>query len=113
MKLLLASLISWLAFTPAIAVTQEEMPEFPFVGEEIKELIRVFTGFINYFLDWIPGLGGAIVVLMIIWGGIQYITGDKEKGKKTLIAAVIGAIIVIMAYVIIMSIGPMVSPPTE
>jgi len=46
---------------------------------------------------------GVIAVIVMIFGGLQYITagGDAEKaerGKKTLIGAIIGLVIAITAY---------------
>ncbi len=75
-------------------------------GSELRQLVGSAADFIRYLLqDFLPPVGGAIVVLMVIWGGIQYITGQKENGKKTIFAAIIGAIIVILAYVIIEAIN--------
>lgn len=52
------------------------------------------------------GLVGAICVIMIIWGGFQYLTslGNDEKamsGKKTLTWAIIGLVVIISALIII------------
>lgn len=45
-------------------------------------------------------IGGAIAVVALIWGGIQYM-GNPEAGKKTVIAAIIGLIIVALASYLI------------
>jgi lipopolysaccharide export LptBFGC system permease protein LptF len=50
-----------------------------------------------YFLE----LAGAVIVVMIIWAGLQYIQGNAEAGKKTLTAALIGAVIIALASLII------------
>lgn len=50
---------------------------------------------------WLLGLAGIIVILIIIWGGLQYIQGNTEGGKKTILAAIIGLIIILFANVII------------
>jgi len=49
---------------------------------------------------------GAIAVVFVIIGGYQYLASGgndeiAEKGKKTLLNAVIGIIIIVLAYVII------------
>ncbi len=49
---------------------------------------------------------GAIAVLFIIIGGYQYVTSagneeSAEKGKKTLINAIIGIVIIVLSYVIV------------
>lgn len=51
-------------------------------------------------------IAGAIAVLFVIIGGFQYVTsgGNEEsakKGKKTLTNAIIGIVIIILAYAII------------
>ncbi len=51
-------------------------------------------------------IGGAIAVLFVIIGGYQYLTSggndeDAEKGKKTLTNAIIGIIIITLAWVIV------------
>lgn len=60
---------------------------------------------------------GAIAVVFVIIGGFMYITASgneeqAEKGKKTLINAIIGVVIIIMAYVIINVITNLVSSPS-
>jgi hypothetical protein len=49
------------------------------------------------------GLIGIIVVVLIIWAGFRWMTaagreGEIEEAKKTLGAAVIGLVIILMAY---------------
>ena len=56
--------------------------------------------------DWILGFVGMIAVLMIIWGGINYLTsaGDEDKartGKKTLTYALIGLVVAGIAYALV------------
>ena len=57
-------------------------------------------------INWILGFVSMISVLMIIYGGVQYLTsaGDESKaesGKKTITYAFIGLIICALAYGII------------
>ncbi len=59
---------------------------------------------------------GAIAVVFVIIGGYQYLTSGgneeaAEKGKKTLINAIIGVVVIILAYVIINVIVNLVSTP--
>ena len=56
--------------------------------------------------DWILGFVAMIAVLMLIWGGINYLTsaGDEDKaktGKKTISYAIIGLVIAGIAYAIV------------
>lgn len=57
---------------------------------------------INYSLFFI----GAIALIFVIWGGIQYVTsgGDSEKTTKarnTLLYAIIGIVVVVLAWAIV------------
>lgn len=56
--------------------------------------------------DWILGITGAIAVIFIIYGGFRYITASgnsqqMETAKNILIKAIIGLVIIVVAYVIV------------
>lgn len=58
---------------------------------------------------------GALCVLIIIWGGIQYITGGvkgAETGKKTITAAIVGLVIIALSGIIIYAVNNAIYPPT-
>ena len=67
------------------------------------------TDFDNAILNatnWILGFVGMIAVLMLIWGGVNYLTsaGDEEKaktGKKTVSYAIVGLVIAGIAYAVV------------
>ena len=76
------------------------------LSELIFNVIRIALGF-----------AGAVAVVFVIIGGFQYITASgneeqAEKGKKTLINAIIGVVVIIMSYVIINVITNLVSSPS-
>lgn len=57
-------------------------------------------------IDILLILAGMIAVLFVIIGGFQYLTSagneeQAEKGKKSLINAIIGIVVVILSYTII------------
>ena len=55
-------------------------------------------------LDFLFALAGALAVLWLIYGGILYITGGAkgaENAKQTIINAVIGVVVILLAYVIL------------
>lgn len=57
---------------------------------------------IIYFATWILGV---IAIIILIYGGLLYITagGEAEKaerGKKTIIGALIGLIVIIVSYTV-------------
>lgn len=61
---------------------------------------------VNLILTTIVGVATVAVVVAILWGGISYITsaGDETKATKarqTILAAVIGEVIVILSWTII------------
>lgn len=80
---------------------------------------------ILYAVDTLLKLIGVIAVLFIVYGGYFYITargdeGQTEKGKKIIITAVIGLLLVIASYTIVATIlnfgafqtSPTPTPPT-
>lgn len=57
-------------------------------------------------IKWVLGILALVAVVMIIWGGIQWMTaaGNEErveKAKKIISAAVIGLIIILLAWAIV------------
>lgn len=57
---------------------------------------------INYSLFFL----GVIAIIFIVWGGVQYLIsgGDSDKvdkAKKTLLYAVIGIIVIVLAFAIL------------
>lgn len=65
------------------------------IGTTIGEVVNVFLYFV-----------GAVAVIVVIWGGFQYITssGDSQKAttaKNTIMYAVIGIVVVVMSYAIV------------
>lgn len=72
---------------------------------EVNDFVQLFALYFNLTL----GIIGSIALLFFIWGGFLFLTsgGNKdkvEKGKHTLIAAVIGIIIVFSSYLIIQTV---------
>ena len=64
------------------------------------------AGLIKLIINWLLGIAFAIAVLFLIIGGFWYITSagneeTAEKGKNTAVNAIIGIIIIVLAYVII------------
>jgi hypothetical protein len=72
------------------------------------------VGFIAFIIRILLYLAGMIAVLFVIIGGYQYITSSgneeqAEKGRKTLVNAIIGIVIIVLSYVIINVIVNLVS----
>jgi len=96
------------AFAP-LAVLAADIDD---AGEVPNPLGRVTTlfgknGLIWNILEWAIVIAGVIAVIYIIVGGYQYMTGGEkgvETGRKTITSAVIGLIIVLVAFVIVSTI---------
>lgn len=70
-------------------------------------------GIIDFVVTWVLVLAGAIAVIYLIYGGLLYITagGDAEKatkGRTALINAIIGIIIIALAFVIVQWVGSII-----
>ncbi len=61
--------------------------------------------FITYIANFLLSLGGIIAVLFIVIGGYNYIWGgitdQKEKGKKTILHALMGLLVGILSWVVV------------
>ncbi|OGB74285.1 hypothetical protein A2V68_00800 [candidate division Kazan bacterium RBG_13_50_9] len=68
---------------------------------EVQALIDSLTSGFTGIMGWVPPIIGALFVLMIIYGGLVYLQGNAENGKKIILAAIIGAAIVMLATIII------------
>jgi hypothetical protein len=68
--------------------------------------ITAINGLITLVINYLLGITFGLAVLFIVIGGLRYIVSggneeSAEKGKKTILNAVIGIIIVILSYIII------------
>lgn len=67
---------------------------------------NTFAGLLTFIIQGLLGIVGLLSILFIIIGGYKYVTsaGNEEaaeSGKKTLVNAIIGLVIVILSYVIV------------
>lgn len=83
---------SFFIITPRVALAQDGTGR-----PSLNELVIQAGQAIYVIINWTAIIAGAVIVGMIVWGGLQYIQGDAEGGKKTLLAAIIGAVIVLLA----------------
>ncbi len=72
------------------------------VGDGNSDLVSVITTILNV----IVGLLGIICVVVIIFGGVQYMTstgdaGKVKKGKDTILYGIVGLVICALAAVIV------------
>ncbi len=69
-------------------------------------------------IQWVLGLLGLIAVIMILWGGFMWMTagGNEDKvatAKKIITAAVIGLIVILLAWAIVTFVVSTASNVTE
>lgn len=61
--------------------------------------------FITELVQFLVALAGMVCMLYIVVGGYQYISGgltdDKEKGKKTVMYAIAGFVVVLVSWIVI------------
>ena len=81
---------------------------FPFSRNSIagSETLTGPYGLIANVIYTLLMIAGAVAILFIIMGGFWYITSagneeQAEKGKNTLMNAIIGVVVIILSYVII------------
>lgn len=72
-----------------------------------------FTTVATRVVTWILMLSGILAVIYLVYGGILYITagGDAEKatkGRTALINAIIGIVIIALAFVIVQWVGKII-----
>ncbi len=72
------------------------------------------TGLITTVINWMLALAGLIAVFFLIIGGFRYIAAGgneeaAEKGRTTVINAIIGIVIIVLSYVIVNVVSNLVS----
>ena len=106
-KIILFSLISFSLLAAPLPLLAEEVLTLPdSTGEELgydtdSDIRDVVVNIVN----WVLGILALAAVIMVIYGGIRWMTagGNEENitiAKKILSAAIIGLIIVLLAWAI-------------
>jgi hypothetical protein len=82
-----------------------ELPNLKSVPQE-----NALGKYIPYIFNMAVGLSAVAAVVMIVFGGFQYITTDalqgKQQGRERILNAVKGLVLVITAYLILYTINP-------
>ena len=105
MKKLMSKIAKGIAFVPGMLMVAgvhaaEVTPITPSSETNIKTLLN------NVVIPWVTGIAGLLAVVVLIVGGVRYILAagnEKAVGaaKNTIIYAIIGLIVIIVAYVIV------------
>lgn len=96
--------VAFLTSTSALA-EKNEVIWGPLTGEEgpgarLNILVSTLVVAVFKILQVLLPLAGGVAVLMLIIGGIQYMN-NAEQGKKTILATIIGLLIIIFAVFIV------------
>ena len=92
-------------FAPMLTTNPpESVQEIIPAGNPVASFIIKIVRIADNILDIVLPIVGALIVILIIWVGIKYITGGvkaEESAKKALVAIFIGVAIILLAYVIV------------
>lgn len=77
----------------------------PIAGSNLPTDANI-TVFITRVINILLGIAGLVAVVFLIIGGFRYITAggneeSAESGKKTIVNAIIGIVVVILSFVIV------------
>lgn len=85
------------------AATQEELLGCAIRTGRIS--VKMLPFFITFLIRFAIALAGLVAVLFIVIGGYKYTVGglidDKESGKKTIIYAITGLVVSLLAWIIV------------
>ena len=100
-KIILSALVLVIMVFPLLASAGWNMPNGPngLPNKALDEVIMDIT-------DWVLGFAGIIAILVIVYGGLLYLTSagnedQMEKGKKTLMWGILGLVIIGISYAIV------------
>ena len=105
-KIAFVSTLAAIVLVPSVVLAQAT----PFTIEDIGSSVGLGTADLKdtvvNIIQWVLGILALVAVVMIIYGGFVWLTaaGDDakiDKAKKVISAAVIGLIIVILAWAIV------------
>ena len=69
-----------------------------------------FGYYLNIMIKLFLGICGVLAVIMIIWGGVQYMTNElisnKEEGRKSITNAIFGLLLALGSYIILNTLNP-------
>jgi len=85
-------------------ISKAQAVSFP--GIPLLDQSEGLTKVIGDIVTWLLGFAGIVAVIYLIYGGLLYITagGDAEKskqGRTALINAIIGIVIIALAFLIV------------
>jgi len=94
--------VYWL-FAPKLALARSLLPNRDWGSVQISDITDMLRSVLK---DFIIPVISAVSVLMLVIGAIHYLTAygneeKAEKGKKTILWAIVGIVVTILAYVLV------------
>lgn len=107
-------------YLPYLAITLLFLPLFASAGADRGGwTLQEVVAFLDSIANWLYIIGFAIALIVIIVGGVSYMTAggneDRQKSaKKTIITGLVGAAIILLAGIILDTLVNIlgVTPPT-
>ncbi len=110
MKKLFLSITLLFLFLPTGNILEAQslsvIPKDGEVGDAIKDgnlELRHIPEILTHWIDYVAAISGSIAVIMVVIGGIQYgvgsVSDEKERGKKTLMYALVGVFVVFVSWI--------------
>lgn len=94
----------------AQATDYELLQSLPGITKPGSETVTTFTSYLPGIFNLVIGIAAVLAVVMIIYGGIQYMSTDAFQGKNdakdTIWNAILGLTLAIAAWVILFTIYP-------
>jgi hypothetical protein len=106
------SAISYVALAITVPETYTPLAPLPDVTSQNLSLATTidFSTYVRYFYNLLIALGAVAAVLMITWGGFEYMTSDAAPGKTDGIAkvrnAIYGLLMILSSWLILRTIDP-------
>ncbi|MFA6050486.1 MAG: murein L,D-transpeptidase catalytic domain-containing protein [Candidatus Paceibacterota bacterium] len=115
MKLIAALSISFLLCVPLLTFAAGYQPLAPVPGltESNPDFVgppdQSLSGYLKKLYNFAIGAAAALAVIMVIWGGVEYMTtdaiGHSEEGKQKIQNAVLGLLLALSTYIILQTIN--------
>ena len=100
-------LSSLIAFVPTTVLAAEDISLRKLIGTKPEDInFNTIGNAVIILTNWAIGFAGVVALGYILFGAIQYITSGgnqshAEAGKNTLTWAIVGLVVVILAYALI------------
>jgi hypothetical protein len=103
------TLISFKYTLAKLKYTPLEPNAFGGIGKEISEQTSL-EDFLSYAFELGLAICAALAVVMIVWGGVEYMLSEsmfsKEEGKKKIRNAIYGLLLAVFSWLILYIINP-------